>query len=246
VGLALAACCVLGLFGAAPRQLHVGYSAEGRPIEAYVLGNGPVSVLVVGGIHGAPELNSSALVWGLLDYFQENPDAIPSGLSLLFVPEANPDGIADGMRELADGVDPNRNWPTEDWVPGTYGPQGKWLPDGGGDEPLSEPETVALADLVEKTHPVVAFSYHSAAGYAMGGPAAERSGVLAAYVASSGYPAHDFQAYPVTGDFAQWLDDLDIPTVEVELTDHWNPELERNLAGVEAVLDGIAGDDQPY
>ena len=50
----------------------------------------------------------------------------------------------------------------------------------------------------------------------------------------------------MTGDFAQWLDGLDIPTVEVELTDHWNPELERNLAGVEAVLREIAGDDQPY
>jgi len=79
----------------------------------------PPALLVIGGIHGAPEINSSALVWQLLTYFADEPDAVPEGVSLVFVPEANPDGIADGTRELADGVDPNRNWPTEDWWPDT-------------------------------------------------------------------------------------------------------------------------------
>src|SRR5438128_91320 len=73
--------------------------------------------------------------------------------------------------ELADGVDPNRNFPTRDWRPATYGP-GKWLADGGGEDPLSEPETVALANLIERVHPVAVLSYHSAAGIAMGGTAA--------------------------------------------------------------------------
>ena len=79
MGLALATCCVLGLFAAEPRQVHVGYSTEGRQIEAYMLGSGPASVLVVGGMHGAPEINSSALVWELLEYFQENSGDIPDG-----------------------------------------------------------------------------------------------------------------------------------------------------------------------
>lgn len=68
----------------------------------------------------------------------------------------------------------------------------------------------------------------------MGGTAAESTGMLAAYAGNSGYPARRFVAYPVTGDFAQWCDDLGIPTVEVELSDHFDPELDRNLAGIEA------------
>jgi hypothetical protein len=222
-----------------PRQVPLGRSAEGRPIDAYTVGEGPMAVIIVGGIHGAVELNSSALVWELLDVFAADPQALPAGLQLVFVPEANPDGIADGTRELADGVDANRNWPTADWAPSTYGPGGSWLPDGGGDEPLSEPETIALAQLIARVQPIAVLSYHSAAGIAMGGPAAERSGLLEAYASASGYPSRTFLAYPVTGDFAQWLDEQDIPTVEVELTDHWLSELERNLAGVEAVVDRI-------
>src|SRR5438552_618277 len=158
-----------------PKQVQLGQSQEGRPILAYTLGDGPPALLVIGGIHGAPEINSSALVWQLLTYFADEPDAMPQGVSLVFVPEANPDGIADGTRELADGIDPNRNWPTEDWSPDTYAPGGRWLEGGGGEEPLSEPETIALAAFIEHTRPVSILSYHSAAGIAMGGPAAERS-----------------------------------------------------------------------
>jgi protein MpaA len=251
VGLALAAWfLVSGVLAQEiqPRQLSFGRSSEGRPLHAYWLGNGPVAVLVVGGIHGRPEVNASALVWQLLDYFAEDTAALPAGLRLLFVPEANPDGMADGTRELADGVDPNRNFPTSDWRPGTYGP-GKWLPDGGGERPLSEPETTALARLVGFTRPVAVLSYHSAAGIAMGGFTSEESGLLATYSDSSGYPARPFVAYPVTGDFAQWCDEIGIPTVEVELTNHFDPELDRNLAGIGAVLrliSSLAGDDPSY
>ena len=207
-------------------------------MTGYWLGSGPQPVIVVGGIHGRPEVNASELVWNLLEYFDEESGSVPKQLSLLFVPEANPDGMADGTRELSDGVDPNRNFPTGDWKPGTYGP-GRWLPDGGGDWPLSEPETVALAQMIERVHPVAVLSYHSAAGIAMGGDTSDGNGMLAAYAEASGYQARPFTAYPVTGDFAQWCDEIGIPTVEVELSDHFDPELDRNLAGIEAVLTQI-------
>lgn len=226
-----------------PRQVRLGSSIEGRPVDGYWLGTGPVPVIVVGGLHGRPEINASALVWQLLETFAT--EGVPKAVSMLFVPEANPDGIAEGTRELADGVDPNRNFPTIDWRPGTYGP-GKWLPDGGGDWPLSEPETIALAQMIERVHPAAVLSYHSAAGIAMGGDASAATGLLAAYAAAAGYPARPFVAYPVTGDFGQWCVEIGIPTVEVELTDHVNPELDRNLAGVHAVLEALAGlEDRP-
>jgi hypothetical protein len=57
-------------------------------------------------------------------------------------------------------------------------------------------------------------------------------------------------AYPVTGDFAQWCDEIGVPTIEVELSDHADPERDRNLAGVWAVLQavsaGVAAIDPSY
>jgi hypothetical protein len=249
----VAACVLLALSGprlalsagAEPREASIGVSAEGRPIRAYMLGDGPLVVMMIGGIHGAPERNASAVVWELLTYFAEEPAAVPSGMSLIFVPEANPDGLANGTRDLTDGVDANRNWPTGDWSPDTFGPGAYVLAGGGGETPLSEPETRALALLIDQVRPIVLLSYHAAAGFAMGGPAAVQTGLLEQYATFSGYPASSFLAYPVTGDLAQWSEDLGIPTVEVELSDHADSEFERNLAGVLAILRAITGVPDP-
>lgn len=199
-------------------------------------------MLVIGGIHGAPEANSSQLVWQLLSTFIAYPRLIPPNVGLIFIPEANPDGLADGTRELADGVDPNRNWPTADWSPDSFGPDG-YLSSGGGPAPLSEPETQALAAFVVQSRPAAIVSYHSAAGLVMGGPTARSLGLFDAYVEASRYTGGYFSAYPVTGDFAQWCDeDLQIPTVEIELADHFDSQLDRNLAGVLAVLQRVAAE----
>jgi hypothetical protein len=226
-------------------QVLVGWSAEGRPIDAYVVGEAAHDVLVVGDIHGWPEANTADLVWTLLSVFVGNPGLMPPGLGLIFIPDANPDGLANGTRELADGVDPNRNWPTADWSRNAFGPDG-YLDAGGGPAPLSEPETQALAGFVAQRRPVAVVSYHSAAALVMGGPFARATGLFDAYVAATGYIGGDWTAYSVGGDFAQWCDvDLQIPTVEVELSDHLNPEVDRNLAGVLAVLRLLA-QNPPY
>ena len=225
---------------ASVEQVRIGASAEGRPIDVYIVGQATHEVLVVGGIHGAPEANTSVLVWDLLSTFASQPQLMPPNLDIAFVPQANPDGLADGTRELADGVDPNRNWPTPDWSPDSFGPDG-YLAAGGGPQPWSEPETRALAAFVQQSHPVAVLSYHSAEGLVMGGPNARALGLFDAYVEASGYIGGYFIAYSVAGDFAQWLDDdSNIPTIEVELPDHANADVERNLAGVLAVVQRVA------
>jgi hypothetical protein len=84
----------------------------------------------------------------------------------------------------------------------------------------------------------------------MGGPSALGSGLVDAYLsAADGYVYSDWGLYPVTGDFAQWLEEQGIATVEAELVDHLNPDFERNQAGVQAVLDTIDSaltTNQPY
>ncbi|HET6317405.1 MAG TPA: M14 family zinc carboxypeptidase, partial [Chloroflexota bacterium] len=164
MGAALAAFGLLGLFLQATglEQQRIGYSTEQRPITVYAVGTGSYNVVIVGGIHGAYEANSSWLVWELLTAYRREPQAIPPQLKLFFLPEANPDGLRNGTRFLADGVDANRNWPTADWSAASYAPGFVRLEDGGGREPLSEPETVALADFITAVRPRAVLSYHSA------------------------------------------------------------------------------------
>jgi hypothetical protein len=196
-------------------------------------------VLILGGIHGGRESNTAWLVWELLGYLQAQPMAVPDSVTVWFVPVVNPDGIENGTRELANGVDPNRNWPTLDWAPDTFAPGAILRYGGGGRQPLSEPETAALAVWIEHIQPVTIITYHSAAGLGMGGPVAVGSGLLQAYLDATAYAAHEWVAYPVTGDFAQWSEALGIPTIEVELSTHSDPEFDRNLAGVLSVLEAL-------
>ncbi len=218
----------------------IGHSSQGRPIEAFSVGQGKTPVVVVGGIHGGYESNTSWLVWELLTHYRQHPEDVPPHVKLILLPDANPDGLRNGTRFLADGVDANRNWPTADWQTASYEPGFVRLENGGGAEPLSEPETVALADYITRVQPRAVLSYHSAGGIVMGGPNSYERGLTNAYVqASPGYIELEWGLYPVTGDFAQWLEDQGIATVEVELQTHDEPDFERNQAGVQAVLDAI-------
>ena len=207
----------------------IGVSAEGRPLIVYQLGAGSRSILVVGGIDGGTEANTTGLVQELLERLPAEQDLLDSGFVLLLLPAANPDGLATGGRMLADGVDANRNWPTEDWSPDTYVAGPTLVPGGGGPYPFSEPETRALAAFVQTVQPSLIVSYHSAAGLVMTGPAARGLGLDALYAGATGYASGDWVAYPVTGDFAQWTENQGVPTVEVELPDHTTTDFDANF-----------------
>jgi protein MpaA len=226
----------------APDELSVsndvyGASREQRPLFDVNLGGAGRTALVVGGIHAGSESNTVALVQAMQTAIQIDPGFVPPALGLTFLTAANPDGLVNGTRMLANGVDPNRNWPTADWSVDTYVAGPTLVPGGGGPFPLSEPETQALAALVTRLRPALIVSYHSAAGLVTGGPSARSLGLEALYASTAGYAAGDWTAYPVTGDFAQWAEQQQgIPTIEVELPDHANTDLEANLAAVRAAL----------
>ncbi|MBV8929473.1 MAG: DUF2817 domain-containing protein [Mycobacteriaceae bacterium] len=214
----------------------IGTSAQGRALTVYQMGAGAHSVLVVGGIDGGTESNTTALVVQMLQQLPDASDLVHAGFVLLLLPAANPDGLASGTRMLADGVDANRNWPTDDWTPDTYVAGPTLIPGGGGPFPWSEPETRALAAFVQRVRPSLVVSYHSAAALVMAGPAARGLGLDQLYAYVTGYATGDWVAYPVTGDFAQWTEAQGIPTVEIELPDHTSTDFEANFYAFQALI----------
>jgi predicted deacylase len=219
----------------------IGYSTHGRPIDVYRFGQGDVRVAVIGGLHGGYEGNTVELVQQMVQYFRERPEQIPAGVTLYVVPDANPDGYARGAiddgRLNGNGVDLNRNW-AYDWQE-----YSQWWGDQtmyGGPFPFSEPETQALRDLLLGQNVVAAVFYHSMGSFITYPQDAADSGSLAeCFARSTGYDLGEGSrlAYTITGDASSYLREQGIATIDIELTDHEDPEWERNIAGL---LNGLA------
>lgn len=242
-----------------PLSTVIGKSVEGRNIDTYTYGTGATHLLFVGGMHGGYEWNAVVLAYDYKAYLDAHPEAIPPNLTITVIPELNVDGVykvigkegpfteADvppGVdtvpgRVNADGVDLNRNFDCH------WKPDGTWQdkPVSAGSAPFSEPESSALRDLIEKDKPVAVVFWHSQSGnvYASqcdGGILPQTLDIMNAYASSSGYAAvRSFDAYPVTGDSEGWLASIGIPALTVELTTHTDVEWEKNLAGIQAVVD---------
>ncbi len=121
-----------------------GKSADGLPIPAYHFGSTGPTVLIVGGVHGN-EPEGIACAYGLLQRFA---NSFPYKLRLDLVPVFNMDGSLKGERRNGNGVDLNRNLPTNDWT-AKYD-QEKYFP---GTSANSEPESQAMVNYL-KTHKV--------------------------------------------------------------------------------------------
>lgn len=239
----------LALFVAQPalaqtRSTVIGTSQAGADLVLYELGSGPRKVLILGGQHGRPEANTVQLVDSLLEYFETDPSRVPNGVELDILPVANPDGLAAGTRQFISGVDPNRNWGGGEWRADAFDSNAVFRDGLGGPEPFSEPETQALADWILANKPAFVVNYHSAGGF-MFGPRDGVAGILSnAYAEASGYywpaPGNGQPSplsYQATGSMNSWLRQVGIPSVLVELTTPRATEIERNLAGLTAVLE---------
>ncbi|HYU20930.1 MAG TPA: M14 family metallopeptidase [Chloroflexota bacterium] len=220
----------------------IGYSQAGQPIVVYHVGEGKARVLVLGGQHGGPEENTVRLVRMLLAHFVERSSDVPPGVGLDLMPVANPDGLAAGTRQYLSGVDPNRNWGGPEWRADAFDSNGRFRAGLGGPEPFSEQETRALADWILATRPALVINYHSAGGFMFGGREGLGGELAAAFAGASAYPrpnpggGQSALSYRVTGSMNVWLREIDVPGILVELTTPYDPEFERNMAGVRAVL----------
>ncbi|MBX2800150.1 MAG: DUF2817 domain-containing protein [Myxococcales bacterium] len=151
-----------------------GTSVEGRPLLAVHVPcpGAERTVVVTAGIHGIEHVGVAVA----LEVLRRGP---LDGANLLVCPVLNPDGYAhtvategreavSALRKNARGVDLNRNFPlpygaTPSWIPtaGSLDPQS---PTYRGQSPLSEPETHALAELLEQVRPWASANLHSFMG----------------------------------------------------------------------------------
>jgi protein MpaA len=133
----------------------IGYSVQGRPIVAFRKGNPDArrKVVLLGQMHGNEPAGRVTAA------YVRTKLPVDSDVDLWIVPTMNPDGAAVGSRRNARGVDLNRNWPTNGWVPGPRG--SAYYP---GPKPASEPETRAMLRFLRTVRPRFVASIHQPFG----------------------------------------------------------------------------------
>jgi hypothetical protein len=196
-----------------PPEVYGELTAEGRPLVYWVLGDGPESVLVLGGTHGN-ERTSSDVAFEFLRWALEHPGS-HAGRRLVIAPLVNPDGFARNTRENAAGVDLNRNYPASNWRN-----EDRALPHHKpGLHPRSEPETRFVMYLLGRFPPIRAISVHGAASCVnWDGPAHEIAEVMSQVC---GLPAKASIGYPTPGSLGSLLGlEMRIPTLTLELRDN--------------------------
>jgi protein MpaA len=221
----------------------IGYSVNGRPIVAYRFGSGASKIMFVGGMHGN-EKSSYYTLSAWVEELEKHPERIPANRSIIVIPNSNPDGTASGRRTNLHDVDLNRNFPADDWTPGVYMPGPVFAPAGGGSEPLSEPESAALASYIKSTGPRLVLTYHAVASVVIGNGSGDSAALAATYAAQSRYGlaedshSDDVFSYVTTGEFEDWLHDkLGIPALLVELGTMSGNEFSRNQSAMWAIAE---------
>lgn len=126
----------------------IGHSVQGRAIECHRFGQGTDTILILASIHGS-EPAGTPLAWKLIDAIQKDRRLL-TGRKILIIPVANPDGYAARTRENINEVDLNRNFPADNRINITE----------YGTHPLSEPEAIALKEVIDTYHPSRVVSIH--------------------------------------------------------------------------------------
>lgn len=238
----------------------IGQSVKGRNIESYTYGTGSTTLLFVGGVHGGYEWNSVLVAYEFIDSLENKTLPVPENLKVVVIPALNPDGLFSVVKKEgrftaaeippndahktgqgrfnANNVDLNRNFDCK------WQPESTWKSKvvSAGTSAFSEPEALALKNLVTEIKPTAAIFWHSQANtvYASechAGILPETLTLMNKYADAANYKkVASFDAYPISGDAEGWLASINIPAITVELETRLSPEWDRNKKGIEALL----------
>tara|TARA_Y100001935_G_C17307858_1_gene513600 strand:+ start:2202 stop:2912 length:711 start_codon:yes stop_codon:yes gene_type:complete len=197
------------------------FSAGSLPIELYA--SKPLSelkkthpLLLIGGVHGdepeGVELAKKTLLWLKSESYQKHKGSKPSWI---LIPCINPDGFSSNQRTNSQGIDLNRNFPTQNWS--AEFSKDRYYP---GTKPLESPEVQALVELIEEHSPPVIVHFHSwEPCIVVTGP--ENHPFGKALSECSGYPLKSDIGYPTPGSLGcfGWKE-KSIPVICVEEQEH--------------------------
>jgi len=126
----------------------VGKSVQNRPIMCLILGDGSDVTLIMATIHGN-EAAGTPLVRSLSWYLRQRPEML-AGRKVVLMAVANPDGMANGSRYNAKGIDLNRNFEARNRVNSKQ----------TGLTALSEPEARTIKQVIQQYNPDRIVSIH--------------------------------------------------------------------------------------
>ena len=181
-------------------------------------------VLVIGVVHG-DEPQGEYLI---NEYLKGNKDS-----RLAFIPVLNPDGKELGVRVNANGVDLNRNFPTQNWEKTE---RNEFF---GGNSSASEVETKFLINLVEELKPKLILTLHAPFKVVnFDGPAKSIALMISDIIK---YPVEENIGYPTPGSFGTWAGvEKRIPTITLELDEEIPvKELENPVFNIFKQLEGF-------
>ena len=234
--------------------IEIGRSVEGISIEAFQFGDGANSVIFIGGMHATYAPNTVQVAEEAITYFNAHPEEVPNDVTLYIIPNLNPDSDGDVGRTSgrlnAQGVDLNRNWDCR-WQEDTT-VLGIDIPGSGGTAVHSEPETKALLSFMEDVNPQAVIVW--GAGQREIGAVAPGScltqtinsiplSIYYGIAAQYDYPeSQEVKAnQSLTGDLTNYLDQIGIPAAFIIMPSFTEYDFERELAGVNSVLQAMDG-----
>jgi protein MpaA len=184
-----------------------GTTANGLPIPAYRWERGGPEILILGGVHG-DESEGVVCSHGLYAEFARD---FRFKLDLTLVPALNLDGVLAKSRLNGNGVDLNRNLPSNDWNPQAFNE--RYPP---GPHANSEPENQALVTYLASRKPRWVLSLHSWKPMlnVNGSCHAEAEAIKAL----TGYVIEESIGYPTPGCLGTYAGlERDMPTLTYEI-----------------------------
>lgn len=164
----------------------------------------PKTILVIGVVHGDEPQGQF-----LIENYLKNVS--PQKNRMLFIPCLNPDGVELKIRQNANEIDINRNFPTKNWEREPFASEYF-----GGESCSSEIETRFVVEILDEYSPDIILTIH--APYKVvnyDGPAEKIAQKISELI---GYPVSSDIGYPTPGSFGTYAGvERNIPTITLEI-----------------------------